>query len=158
MHPNAATLEVTGITRGHHRTMRARDSGDLHISLPDGAPQSSPGSRDLRSPKPSERTWSIAPCKAVCAGPFGRLASDLPARVLRYRLMSQTITVRLTPELAEWLAATARKTGLTQGKIIRDQLEKARASQGKSFLRLAGCVSGPRDLSSRKGFSRSGRA
>ena len=28
----------------------------------------------------------------------------------------------------------------------------------KPFLRLAGCVSGPRDLSSRKGFSRSGRA
>lgn len=69
--------------------------------------------------------------------------------------MSHTITVRLTPELAEWLAATARKTGLPQGKIIRDELEKARASQGKPFMRLAGCVSGPPGLSSRKGFSRS---
>jgi len=39
--------------------------------------------------------------------------------------MNHTITVRLTPELAEWLAATARETGLPQGKIVRDQLEMA---------------------------------
>lgn len=69
--------------------------------------------------------------------------------------MGHTITVRLTPELAEWLAVTARKTGVAQGKIIRDQLERARASGKQPFLRLAGAVSGPRDLSSRRGFSRS---
>ena len=69
--------------------------------------------------------------------------------------VSHTFTVRLTPELADWLATTAKKTGVPQGKIVRDQLEKARASEDKSFMRLAGIVAGPRDLSSRKGFSRS---
>jgi len=75
--------------------------------------------------------------------------------VLQYCLMSHTITVRLTPDLAEWLASTAKKTGVPQGRIIRDQLDKARASGQQGFLRWAGAVSGPRDLSARKGFSRS---
>jgi predicted transcriptional regulator len=68
--------------------------------------------------------------------------------------MSHTITVRLTHELAEWLASRAKKTGLAQGRIVREQLEKSRASEQQRFLRLAGIVSGPRDLSARKGFSR----
>jgi hypothetical protein len=68
--------------------------------------------------------------------------------------MSHTVTVRLTKDLAEWLESTARRTGLAQGKIIRDQLEKARGDAKQPFLRLAGAVSGPKDLSSRKGFSR----
>ena len=67
--------------------------------------------------------------------------------------MSHTITVRLTRELAEWLAATAAKTGVAQGRIVRDQLEIARASEKQPFLQLAGAVSGPRKLSSRRGFS-----
>jgi predicted transcriptional regulator len=70
--------------------------------------------------------------------------------------MSNTITVRLDPELARWLEQTAAKTGVSQGKIVREQLEKARAkSKTPSFMRLAGSVRGPRNLSSRKGFSRS---
>jgi predicted transcriptional regulator len=70
--------------------------------------------------------------------------------------MSQTITVRLTKELAAWLEQVAARTGLSQGRIIRDQLERAKAdSSGQAFMRLAGSVRGPRDLSSRKGFSRS---
>ena len=69
--------------------------------------------------------------------------------------MSHTFTIRLTPELAEWLATTAQKTGLAQGKIIRDQLEKARAAEQQAFMRLAGAISGPWNLSLRKGFSRS---
>jgi hypothetical protein len=69
--------------------------------------------------------------------------------------MGQTITVRLTKELAEWLEASARRAGVPQGRIVREELEKARtASARQSFLRLAGSVRGPRDLSSRKGFSR----
>jgi hypothetical protein len=69
--------------------------------------------------------------------------------------MSQTITIRLTKELARWLEETSAKTGLSQGQIIRDHLERSKtgASQ-KAFMRLAGTVRGPRDLSSRKGFSR----
>ncbi len=69
--------------------------------------------------------------------------------------MSHTITVRLSKELAAWLEDVAAKTGVSQGKIVRDQLEKARsASPRQSLMRLAGSVRGPRDLSSRKGFSR----
>jgi len=52
--------------------------------------------------------------------------------------MGQTITVRLTPELAAWLEAQAATTGVSQGKIVRDQLEKAKASAQRPFMRLAG--------------------
>ena len=70
--------------------------------------------------------------------------------------MSQTITVRLTLELAEWLRETARKTGLPAGRIIRHQLERAKSEAGSQhFLRHVGKINGAPDLSSRKGFSRS---
>ena len=70
--------------------------------------------------------------------------------------MSHTITVRLSKNLAMWLERAAAQTGVSQGKLVRDQLEKARASGPRqSFMRLAGAVRGPKDLSARKGFSRS---
>ena len=71
--------------------------------------------------------------------------------------MSHTITIRLNKELAEWLAETARRTGVPQGKVVRDQLEKAKATSGsRPYMRLAGSIRGlPRDLSRRKGFARS---
>lgn len=69
--------------------------------------------------------------------------------------MGHTITIRLNRELAEWLEESARKAGVPQGRIVREQLEKARAaSRSQSFLSLAGSVRGARDLSGRKGFSR----
>jgi hypothetical protein len=70
--------------------------------------------------------------------------------------MGHTITVRLDKDLAEWLEREARRTGVAQGRIVRDQLEKARASgASQPFMRLAGIVrGGPRDLSTRKGFSK----
>jgi hypothetical protein len=70
--------------------------------------------------------------------------------------MGHTITIRLDRELAEWLEREARRTGIPQGKIVRDQLERARsAASAQPFMRLAGIVTGgPRDVSSRKGFSR----
>ena len=68
--------------------------------------------------------------------------------------MSHTITIRLTKELAEWLEDAAQTTGRPQGSIVRDQIEKARTGDHAAFLRLAGTVYGPRNLSSRKGFSR----
>ena len=68
--------------------------------------------------------------------------------------MSQTLTIRLSKELAAWLEETAAKTGVPQGRIVRDQLEQAKArSATQSFMRLAGTVRGPKELSSRKGFS-----
>jgi hypothetical protein len=69
--------------------------------------------------------------------------------------MSHTITVRLPKDLAEWLEKAAREAGVSQGKIVRDQIEKAKASSStQSFMRLAGVVRGPRDLSARKGFEK----
>jgi len=70
--------------------------------------------------------------------------------------MSHTITIRLDKELAEWLAETAKRTGVPQGKLVRDQLAKAKAATAsRSYMRWAGYLkNGPRDLSMRKGFSR----
>jgi Ribbon-helix-helix domain len=68
--------------------------------------------------------------------------------------MSRTLTIRITDEIAEWLVETSKRTKIPKGKIIRDELERAKKSRKRSFLRLAGTVSGPVDLSSRKGFSR----
>ena len=68
--------------------------------------------------------------------------------------MGHTLTVRLTPDLAAWLKHAADTTGVSQGEIIREQLQKAREEDKKrAFMRLAGTVDGPRDLSSRKGFT-----
>jgi len=69
--------------------------------------------------------------------------------------MSHTITIRIDPELATWLEQTARKTGVSQGQIVREQLEKAKRTSGQRFMRWAGCVKGSKDLSLRKGFSKS---
>lgn len=70
--------------------------------------------------------------------------------------MSQTLTIRLTKDLSEWLEETAARTGASQGQLVREQLEKARAASGnRPFMRLAGSVRGPRNLSRRKGFSKS---
>lgn len=69
--------------------------------------------------------------------------------------MRNTITVRLDDTLADWLEDTARRTGRSQGEIIREQLQRARSGKKqRRFMRLAGSVDGPRALSSRKGFSR----
>ena len=69
--------------------------------------------------------------------------------------MSHTLTIRLSQELADWLAEVSRTTGLPAGRIIRQVLEAAKAETGtQPFLRLAGQIEGPSDLSSRKGYSR----
>jgi hypothetical protein len=77
-------------------------------------------------------------------------------RVLQFCHMSHTITIRIPPDLAEWLEEKRRQTGWPIGRIIREQLERARAeAPDRRFLRHAGKISGPRDLSSRKGFASS---
>lgn len=68
--------------------------------------------------------------------------------------MSNTLTIRIPNDLAQWLDETARKAGVPKGRIVREELEKARKSEGRPFMRLAGMVDGPTNLSSRKGFSR----
>ena len=68
--------------------------------------------------------------------------------------MGHTLTVRIDKDLAEWLESEAARTGLSQGTIIRTELERARRARGsRSFMRLAGTIEGARDLSRRKGFS-----
>ena len=68
--------------------------------------------------------------------------------------MGQTLTIRLTDELRQWLQETSRKTGLPVGRLVREELEKAREQSEQRFLRRAGAIEGAPDLSSRKGFSR----
>ena len=68
--------------------------------------------------------------------------------------MGHTLTVRLPHDQADWLERTAKECGVSQGQIVRDQLEKARTAGGtRPFMRWAGAVRGPKDLSTRKGFS-----
>jgi predicted DNA-binding protein len=77
--------------------------------------------------------------------------------VLQWWHMSHTLTIRLTDELLAWLKETSRRTGVPMGRLIREQIERAREGGGnQGFLRHAGAIKGgPSDVSSRKGFSRS---
>ena len=70
--------------------------------------------------------------------------------------MSHTLTVRVPDELADWLEAAAKRMGLSQGAIVREQLEKVRkeTAHSRSFMRLAGTVNLDARLSTRKGFSK----
>jgi hypothetical protein len=54
--------------------------------------------------------------------------------VLQFAQMRKTITIRLLQKLAEWLESTASKAGISQGSIVRDQLEKARAQATSHFF------------------------
>ena len=69
--------------------------------------------------------------------------------------MSHTLTIRITDELRDWLKETSRRTHIPVGRLIREQLETAKAQAGtQRFLRHAGAIEGgPKDVSSRKGFS-----
>jgi hypothetical protein len=75
--------------------------------------------------------------------------------VLQVMRMSHTLTIRLTEELLDWLKETSRRTGVPMGRLVREQLESAKANGGKQkYMRHIGALSGPPDLSSRKGYSR----
>ena len=74
--------------------------------------------------------------------------------MLQFKQMSNTLTVRLPEDLAEWLDQAARRSGVSRSGIVRMELENARKSSKRPFMRLAGAVEGPADLSMRKGFSR----
>ena len=71
--------------------------------------------------------------------------------------MGQTITFRPTKKLADWIEQAAARIGVSQGQLIREQLERARTADrsSKKFMRIAGIIRcGPRDLSTKKGFAR----
>lgn len=71
--------------------------------------------------------------------------------------MGNTITIRVPKNLADWLQQKSRRTGISQGQIVREQLERVRRGDKdtKKFMRLAGSIrGGARDLSTKKGFAR----
>lgn len=68
--------------------------------------------------------------------------------------MSNSITIRIPEDLAQWLDETARKSGVPKRRIVRDQIERVRKAGSQPFVQLAGTVGGPANLSIRKGFSR----
>ena len=69
--------------------------------------------------------------------------------------MSKTLTIRLPDELQRRVREKARRTGIPIGRIVCDSLEKTLDKDEPAWMKYAGTFSGPRDLSSRKGYSRS---
>jgi predicted transcriptional regulator len=72
--------------------------------------------------------------------------------------MSNTVTLRLPDELQRRLRERSRRTGISVNRIVRDSLEKTLEKLEKdepAWMKYAGTMSGPPDLSSRKGYSRS---
>ncbi len=76
--------------------------------------------------------------------------------VLQSCIMSNTLTIRLPEEMLEWLKKTSRRTGIPVGRLVRQSLETTLSKEGSGpLLEFAGLVKGgPRNVSSRKGFSR----
>jgi predicted transcriptional regulator len=70
--------------------------------------------------------------------------------------MSNTLTVRLPEELIERLREKSRRTGLPVNRVVRQSLEKTLEQNTEpAWMKHAGTISGPKNLSSRKGYSRS---
>jgi len=71
--------------------------------------------------------------------------------------MSNTLTIRLSEDLLKRLREKSRRTGLPVGKVVREFVEAGLSDEGNQqvWKKYAGTIKGgPRDLSSRKGFSR----
>ena len=74
--------------------------------------------------------------------------------------MSNTLTIRLPEELLEQLRKKARRTGLPMGQLVRQSLETTLAKDppaggNEAWRKYVGIIKGgPRDVSTRKGFSR----
>lgn len=69
--------------------------------------------------------------------------------------MSKTLTIRLPEDLARWVAEQASASGRSRGSLVKEALERARKAESKPFMKLAGTLKGPTNLSRRKGFARS---
>jgi predicted DNA-binding protein len=75
--------------------------------------------------------------------------------VLHLWQMGNTLTVRLPKELIEEVRGVSRRTGLPVSRVVRQSLETTLAKAAPNpLLEFAGVVKGgPRNVSSRKGFS-----
>jgi len=69
--------------------------------------------------------------------------------------MGDTITIRLPEALQKRLKERARRTGLPVNRIVRESLESTLEKDEPAWMKYAGTFNGPRDLSSRKGYSKS---
>jgi hypothetical protein len=74
--------------------------------------------------------------------------------------MGNTLTIRLPEELLDRLREKARRTGLPVGRVVRQFVESglsqdAHAKGNQAWRKYVGIIKGgPRDVSTRKGFSR----
>jgi predicted DNA-binding protein len=71
--------------------------------------------------------------------------------------MGNTLTIRIPEDLLKRLREKSRRTGLPVGKVVREFVEAGLSDDGKQqvWKKYAGIIKGgPRDVSSRKGFSR----
>jgi len=74
--------------------------------------------------------------------------------------MSNTLTIRLPEDLLKQLRARARRTGLPMGQLVRQSLETTLsdghpAGSNQAWRKYVGIIKGgPKDVSTRKGFSR----
>ena len=83
------------------------------------------------------------------------LVELVPSVAAGDRQIGHTVTLRVPDDLATWLKEAVARAGVSQGHLVREKLEQARAGKSsRSFMMLAGTVKGPKNLSSRKGFSR----
>jgi predicted DNA-binding protein len=69
--------------------------------------------------------------------------------------MGDTLTIRLPEELQKRLRERSRRTGLPVNRIVRESLESTLEKDEPAWMKYAGTFSGPKDLSSRKGYSKS---
>ena len=69
--------------------------------------------------------------------------------------MSNTISIRLPEELLKRLRDKSRRTGLPVNRVVRQAVENDLRHDEPPWMKYAGTLSGPKDLSSRKGYSRS---
>ena len=70
--------------------------------------------------------------------------------------MGNTLTIRLPEELLERLREKSRRTGLPLGRVVRQAVENSLLEEeAPAWKKYAGIIKGgPRNVSSRKGFSR----
>jgi len=68
--------------------------------------------------------------------------------------MSDTITIRLPEALQKRLKERSRRTGLAVNRIVRESIESTLEKDEPVWMKYAGTFKGPRDLSSRKGYSK----
>jgi hypothetical protein len=88
------------------------------------------------------------------------LTGNPTSNVLQYCHMGNTLTVRFPEKLLERLREKSRRSGLPVGQVVRQFVEnglseESPTQQNQAWRKYVGIIKGgPKDVSSRKGFSR----